>query len=470
VNRRQAATPWLSALIVVGLMNAAFLLLGIWVATLPREPLRQRITEAFASGDLIENDWPWLESRHGFDQYNDCSILQMITNHDGDILANAVGPLIYNANRGETDKCATLRSIVRDGPDAAPYLSFRYTRYWHGYDPVAAALLEVASVGHARQVLRTTLYAILILLAMSAGTRSPQLMAVGASIGVTGLLFWAVPYFGPNFSHAPGDIVLIAGLAALLHWRERLVRPTALVPFCAAYGAALVYLEFLTGQLPTAAGLLLPVVYLIARSRPVPDDAPREAWRLALTAVAAFALGAVLTVAIKQILALVIVGPEALGSFMEYLERYVNPSPKASLRHFGETWASPHDSIVWSSIRALGVVLGEGYVLTYGSHGAALLLYAAGALAWAMAAYLTWRSSTRWATSDLLAMAAGTGIVIVWAWVFQTHTTLHKFWMVRMVLVPLSMGWGALGWQLMTSARRRSVPAGQVAPGQVPVP
>jgi hypothetical protein len=470
VNRRQAATPWLSALIVIGLMNAAFLLLGIWVAALPREPLKQRVTQAFASGDLIENDWPWLESRRGFDQYNDCSILQMITNHDRDILANAVGPLIYNANRGETDKCATLRSIVRDGPDAAPYLSFRYTRYWHGYDPVAAGLLQVASVGHARGLLRTALYTVLILLALSAGARSPRLMAVGMSIGVTGLLFWAVPYFGLNFSHAPGDIVLIAGLAALLHWRERLAHPTALVSFCAAYGAALAYLEFLTGQLPTAAGLLLPLVYLIARSRPAPDDAPREAWRLGLTAVAAFALGAVLTVAIKQILALVIVGPEALASFTEYLERYVNPSPKASLRHFGESWASPHDSIVWSSIRALWVVLGEGYVLTYGSHGAALLLYAAGGVAWAAAAFLTWRSSTRWATSDLLAMAAGTGIVIGWAWLFQTHTTLHKFWMVRMALVPLSMGWGALGWQLMTSAGRQPSPADQMIPGHVQVP
>jgi hypothetical protein len=47
-------------------------------------------------------------------------------------------------------------------------------------------------------------------------------------------------------------------------------------------------------------------------------------------------------------------------------------------------------------------------------------------------------------------MAAGAGIVVAWAWLFQTHTTLHKFWMVRMMLVPLSMGWGVLAWQLIT--------------------
>jgi hypothetical protein len=70
---------------------------------------------------------------------------------------------------------------------------------------------------------------------------------------------WAVPYFGPNFSHAPGDILVILGLACLLLWRERLSRLATLVPFCAVYGAGAVYLEFLTGQLPTAMGLLFPM-------------------------------------------------------------------------------------------------------------------------------------------------------------------------------------------------------------------
>jgi hypothetical protein len=450
--RRRAATPWITALGLVMLVNAGFLLLGIWVATLVREPLAERVRRGFASGDLIENDWPWLDRRHGFDQYNDCSILQMITNRDERVLANAVGPLIYNRNRGETDKCATLRHIVNEGPDAAPYLVFRYTRYWHGYDPVAAALLQLFDVGHARKVLTLTLYASLVLLAVAAGTRHRGLFAVAAGIAITGLLFWAVPYFGPNFSHAPGDILVILGLAALFRWREPLSRLGALVPFCAAYGAGVVYLEFLTGQLPTAAGLLFPTAYLIARSRPAPEDSPRHAWGVAAAALIAFAFGAVLTVAIKQILSVAIVGPEALGSFLEYLKRYVNPSPAASLRHFGETWATPHGSLIWSSLRAVYVVLGEGYVLTYGSMPAALVLYAVGALGWVCALYAAFRGATRSTRSDVLAMAAGVAIVLAWTWLFQTHTTLHKFWMVRMTLVPLSLGWGALAWQLLTRA------------------
>lgn len=447
--------PWMTALVVVVLANAAFLMLGVWAATLPREPLAQRVREAFASADLIENDWPWLESRRGTDQYNDCSILQMITNHDDDIWANAVGPLIYNKNRGETDKCATLHRIVNEGPDAAPYLVFRYTRYWHGYDPVTAALLQVFDVGNAREALRIALYGSLLLLMGAAGTRQRGLFAVAAGIAITGILFWAVPYFGPNFSHAPGDILVILGIAALLHWRERLSRLATLVPFCAVYGAGVVYLEFLTGQLPTAMGLLFPTAYLIARSRPSPDDQPRQAWHFAVAALMAFVFGALLTVGIKQILAAGIVGPEVVKTFLRYLRRYINPSPGASLSHFRQTWASPDDSIVWSSLRAIYVVAGEGYVLTYGSRSAAVLLYAAGALAWLSAAYVAFRRAARSASSDLLAMAAGVAIVVVWTLSFQTHTTIHRSWLVRMMLVPLSMGWGALAWQLIATPAGR---------------
>jgi hypothetical protein len=398
-----------------------------------------------------------------FDQYNDCSILQMITNHDDDPLASAIGPLIYNKNRGETDKCATLHKIVNERPTAAPYLVFRYTRYWHGYDPVAAGLLSIFDVGHARKALKIALYGALIMVGVAAGTRHRGLSAVAASIAITGALFWAVPYFGPCFSHAPGDIFVMLGLAALFLWRDRLSRLATLVPFCAVYGAGVVYLEFLTGQLPTAAGLLFPTAYLIARARPEPDDRPREAWRFAFAALVAFGLGAVLTVVIKQILAVTLLGPEALASFLEYLKRYVNPSPSASLQHFGETWSSSNHNLVWSSLKAIYVVLGEGYVLTYGSRPAAALLYGAGVLAWLTAGYLAFRGAGRLAWSDLLAMAAGAGIVAAWALLFQTHTTLHKFWMVRMLIVPLSMGWGAVAWQLTTSPVRERASSSRAA-------
>jgi hypothetical protein len=450
--RPPAPRPWLRAVSLVALANAVFLLLGLWLAHQPREPLRQRIRTAFADGDLIENDWPWLDRRRGFDQYNDCSILQMITNDDDHALAAAVGPLIYNKNRGETDKCETLRHIVTEGPQAAPWLSFRYTRYWHGQDPVTAALLRLFDLGRARALLEAALYASLLLLPLAAGTGRRELLAVAGAIAVTGVLFWAVPYFGQSFTHAPGDILVVLGIVGLLFWRRRLAVPATLVPYSALYGAGAVYLEFLTGQLPTAAGLLLGSAYLIGRLRPAPDDRPRAAWRLALAALGGFIMGALLTVAIKQALAVAVVGPDALRSFAEYLGRYVNPSPGASLRHFGETWSSPGDPLLVSTPKAIYALLGEGYVLAYGSPAGALALYAASVLAWSAAVWLAFRRRAPEARSDLLALAAASGVWLVWACAFQTHTTIHKWWMVRMLLVPLSFGWGAVAWLVIRAA------------------
>ncbi len=449
---RFTTRPWMKAVALVALVNAGFLLLALWVALLPRERLVERIRDAFASGELIDNDWPWLESRRGFNQYNDCSVLQMISNRDDNLWANAVAPLIYNRNRGETDKCATLRSIVNEGPNTAPYLVSRYTRYWHGYNPVAAALLLAVDLGHVRKALKITLYSALVLLVLAAGTRHRGLFAVAAAITVTGVLFWALPYFGQSLSQAPGDIFVVVGLASLLFWRERLSRVATLVPFCAVYGAGVVYFEFLTGQLPTAAGLLLPTAYLIARLRPEPENEPARAWRFALAALLAFALGVALTVVLKQILVVAIVGPDAVGSFLEYLHRYVNPSPGASLRHFGETWSSPDDPLIWSSLKAVYAVLTQGYILAYGSHAGAIALYTASALAWLAAGYLAFRRRVEWAVSDFLGFAAGVAIILAWTLAFQTHATIHKWWMVRTLIGPLSFGWAALAWQLIPIA------------------
>jgi len=453
-----ALRRWVPASVAVLLANGVFLLLALWAARLPREPLAAKIERAFAAGELIENDWPWLDGHRGFNQYHDCSVLQMVSNRDARVWAAAMGPRIYNLNRGETDRCATLRALVTGGPGTTPYLTYRYTRYWHGYIPITAALLSVLEIRQVRQVLRLSLYGALLVLVAAAGTRDRRLLAVAASVGITGMLFWSVRYFGTSLTHGSGDIAVILGLAILLHWRHRLSRPETLIPFCAVYGAIVVYLEFLTALLPTAAGLLVPLVYVIGRLRAGADGEPRRAGRLALAALLAFGAGAALTVAVKQTLAVVVVGPEAASTFAQYLQRYLNPSPGAALRHFGETWTSTDDPLLLSSLKALYAVLTQGYVLTYGSQTGALALYAASALSWLAAGWMAVTTRRPAALHDFLGFAAGVAIIVAWALTFQTHTTIHKWWMVRMLLVPLAFGWGALGWELLARARPRPQP------------
>jgi len=55
-----ARGPWLRAVGLVVLVNAVFLLLALWVALLPREPLVERIQDAFASASSSRpTGWGW---------------------------------------------------------------------------------------------------------------------------------------------------------------------------------------------------------------------------------------------------------------------------------------------------------------------------------------------------------------------------------------------------------------------------
>ena len=51
--------------------------------------------------------------------------------------------------------------------------------------------------------------------------------------------------------------------------------------------------------------------------------------------------------------------------------------------------------------------------------------------------------------SDLFAALTGALIVVIWTLLFQTHTFGHAGFMVRMMIVPISLGWASLAWQVV---------------------
>jgi hypothetical protein len=116
-----------------------------------------------------------------------------------------------------------------------------------------------------------------------------------------------------------------------------------------------------------------------------------------------------------------------------------------------------------SSLKTLYVLLTQGHVLAYGSHVGALVLYGICLFTWLAAGSLAFARSLPGSRSDFLGCLAGVAIVAGWALAFQTHTTIHKWWMVRMLLVPLALGWGALGWQLLApSSQAATAEAGRL--------
>jgi hypothetical protein len=434
---------WLRAVWAVAALNLLFLLVGTLMGTLPREKLRERVREAFESGELIQQDWAPFDSRRGSNQYDECLVFQMITNRGDTPLRQAVGPIVHSIDVAGSDQCRTLYRIVVAGEPLAALHTFRYTRYWHGHHLLATLFLQFAVLEDARRLLRMGVFgSLLLLLWVSIRRKDHRSHAFGISVGAFGLLFWSIPYFGQAFSHAPGDAMLVLGLVGLLSWPRLSGKLERLVLYCAVYGALIVYLEFMTGLLPTAAGLLFPAVYAVKGADSTIES--RERWHASMAALTAFGLGAGLTVALKLGLSVAVFGPTAIDSLFANLVYYMDQA----------TSDVPLPRLLLPFAR----LYRKGTTMTYGSEIGANLLFASAIASWLIAAFIAVARKEHGRIGDLFAAAIGPVIVVIWILLFQTHTFGHAVFMVRMMIVPISLGWTALAWQLVRREGRWITP------------
>lgn len=421
---------------VVLLLNAVFLGLAIVTAWLPRERFRERVREAFESGELVEQDYLRFDARRGRHQYVECRILQMLTNERTPSVAEAVAPWLHVRDSTYTGYCRTLRELVVGNADPAMFrASYPHTRYWHGYLPVAAVALSAVDLRTARLTLQVLAYGSLLLL-LGVSLRSRGLSRViGVCIAATGLTFWALPYFGQAFAHATGDILIVLAIVILIFARGRLRSYRVFLPFCGAFGALVVYFECLSGQLPTGAGFLFATSYAIATGT-TESGSSRTAWRFAVAGIVAFTLGAGLTVIMKQLLVVAFLGGDATGAFAAKLQFLMSPAPPGE---FLPPLLRPFARLV-RSMR----------VLTYGSRPAGYALLAISSLAWVVGLILAARraraTEATTTLSDYLALACAAAVMVAWVLVLPTHTVNHAGFMVRMVSMPIALGWAALAW------------------------
>lgn len=423
---------WGRTLWLLLLLNAAFIGVLFLSTFMPTDVIKERIRQAFATGELGETDYLPYDTRRGFHQYNDCNILQMMTNSDGSRVNQALGPWLYLADDSATEVCQTLRELVVDGRDPAPLIGSRYTRYWHGAIPVIRLLLMVVEIGTVRMLLRLLVTAAVVLLLVAAA-HEKRFLFLTAPITVAGLFFWGLLYFGQGMSHALGDTVVMLGLAALVFWHRALAWPEKLLPFCALFGAAVLYWEMLTGPLPIAAGFLFPTVYLLSRLTRHDDVSVGAHFRLAVMALLTFVLGAVFTLGLKVVLAAALIQPHGLDTMAGNLSLYTQPVESTNF--------------VPGFVRPFGRLLRRGTVLSYGTGWGLAVLYLTVALSWLAAAWLAWRRASYVGWGDFLAFFIGAASIPVWTVLLQTHTFMHADFMTRMLIVPIALGWAVVLWQ-----------------------
>jgi len=416
---------------VIAIANVLFV--GLLLAA-PQDPDRvtSRVASAFASGDLDTLEYRRGDIRRGWHQYNDCTVLQMLTDHDTSRIAQSFAPRMsfLRADSESNHSCGALRAIVVGGASRDTMMGFRYARYWHGYMVPVAIALQGMELAHLRLLLLLAVYAAIALLVVAALRSTEHTRRTGLAIAITAAVFWAAPFFAPGITHGPGDVVLLVALAILV-FRPRIATDLGvLLPYSAGFGAVVVFLEMLTGQLPIAAAWLAALVLAIARDEPRPS-APDGRVR-AVTAIAGFAIGGVITVAVKQLLAVRFAEPQAGEVFASTLGGYVHmPAPRNGIPGVFLPYIElAHHMYVLTAWRYLA-----GQVLT-------VLL--ALALLWAGAR--GWRQRRTAEGRDVLFLIGLSLLVVVWVLILPSHTLMHASFMVRMMVVPISMALAALAW------------------------
>ncbi len=438
MKRRWIARP---LLVVLGL-NLAFLLGQLGAVQLPAEALRSRVRAAFERGGLGLQDRLPLDRKLGWDQWSDCVLLHMVVFRDGSAFADALGPPIFQqlGVRAHWPQCGPLRLAV-DGrmPRICPFhgsanspgceiLRYDYTRYWHGPRVLASALLLLLDVAQIRVLYGVASHLLLVLLGAVILLRARDVWLALLPVPIVGLVASGMAFFGQSLMHAPAFLVVLGGLVLLTWCRGRLRDGPALVASAAALGAFCAFFEFWVGAIPVGAALIFHWVHFLwSRS----GDPRGAAWlRLPVACTLAFLGGAALSIGLKLGFASLVFGVSVMEDFARQLGARI-AGEGMTLRDVLAALATHHP------------VLGRG------SPGVAKTMLAASALGWSIGgALLLLRAVRRRSSSDLpardyVAAALAASIVIAWLAFFRNHSSIHAFFMVRTLFVPLALGFAA---------------------------
>jgi len=423
-------------LLAVALLNVLFLVLLIAAVGDPAG-VRTRVETAFRSGDLGNADFLLFDSRRGFSQYTDCIVLHMLAAPDSSRIRRAVSPLVYVADDDWKNQCAVLHRVVGDEAGRLGLFERRYSRYWHGYNAGVAIALRTMEVRTLRRVLVAGVWISLALLTSLMWRAGAASRRVGVAIALAAGLFWAVPYFDPGFTFGFGDAALLLGLAVLAVRPSLALRIQSIVPFAAGFGAVIVFFEMLTGQLPVAAAWLMACVMAARQDRA--HSARTDVRALAVAALVGFLVGAVATVAIKQLLAFALFDPRAGDAFFSHLAMYVG-APDASESRPG---------MLLPFIR----LWKRANILTYGSQRAGDALVGLIVISWVVGAVRAWKDRGMDDNVNRMVLLAAALVPLFWVLVLPKHTFIHAVFMVRILVASIALAPLAAWWPVVSPQR-----------------
>lgn len=470
----------LLALGAVLLLNVALLFLDYLATYAPRAPLLENIRHAYATEELTDKDHLMLDARRGYNQFNDCMILEMAISHPADRLHDAVSPsyFVFNDNgaarRGENSICGTLREAAFY-PDAGTLDVLYYHRYIIGQRTLMRLVMPYVDLATLHVVFKGTCYALLaVMFAVGArrymaarketatpsrlfDSRAQPLLLIVASLYFA--VFYGLEYYGQSLNHAPSEILLFAFMIAAVsfNWLGGSLRRFYLT--AALFGCLTVYYEFLSGPIPLGAGVLLALIGLQTYS----SDEPRVLWSRLLGGGLIYILAIALSFAFNITSAAMTFGWEVFGDMInrmqmrtgseviignalldkEYLSEIVAATP---LHRVTIGWLDELQALRWSL-----------HQITWGNHYLGYALMFSALLMYGYALYSLLRARpVGLDRARIVALLLSAMAVPAWYVLFKNHTYINSYFMIRPVVWVPIMACLFLMLVLSGGARRQS--------------
>ena len=448
-------------LLLVVTVNVGFVGFSVLAREVDEELFRGKIRNAFQAGELLSTEARRFDRAVGWDLFSDCVVLHMLFRRSSSVLLDVVAPPLF-LEVGQEPNWPQCRLLLRDVKGEitrtcryaeleempeCQMAAFPYARYWHGNRSLAAVLLSVLDLRELRMLYKAASYLGLVVLGIVVLLQVPRLWAVLLPVPAVGMASLGVAYYGQSLVHAVPYLVLIFGLIGLTVFRVCLSVGERLLYVSAALGCLCTYFEFWNGAIPVGAALLPFWVYFVYDGLEARAGSLGERKLLALWCLLVFLAAVALTVAIKLALAGLLLGSEPIVRFMDRFLLRVDGE--------GYTVATTVGALV--SYRA---ILGNGSPIV----GAVVAL--SGVLAWCgglavVLAELRSRPLREVALRhrNYLVAGAAASVVIGWLMFFRNHTSVHAYFMVRTLFVPIALGYSGLALAVRDSSLRKKLDA-----------
>jgi hypothetical protein len=313
-------------------LTLVLLLINILAATIDRGPIKERVTQAFATGELditSRED----ENRRGRNQYKDCFILNEVLDVRETPFRRALSPLTNYFAVVEPNACRYLHDVVLNVTDEQPAPATHYHRYIHGNVATSALLLSLSDLKTVRKGLSllfaSTLVAIVLwqvfrMAKILLWTSPPQggnthYPASSASYFVRSaqltflcllLMFcFGLAVFSMSLTHFWTDYIILMYLVIVFTWPQLMLVPTYNVITHSVFGVLTTYFEFLNGGIPLGA------CFILLAAGALTSGAKENPLVIGACALSTFVGSAAVMIAIKLTLTAVVFGPHVYQTF-----------------------------------------------------------------------------------------------------------------------------------------------------------